>query len=125
MIARLLEGKAKVIATGGGAFAESATRALLNANAVTVWIDAELEVLAERVGRRDTRPLLRGRDPLPVLQALSSARAPLYAEAHLVVRSGAEPPDGMVERILEALAGWQSPVSPVPSPAPEDGPGGR
>lgn len=85
---RLLEGPPVVLATGGGAVLNPDTRALLKARADTVWMRADLTVIAERVGRRDTRPLLRDRDPIEVLANLSEARAPIYATADLTVDVG-------------------------------------
>lgn len=103
VIARLFDGVAKVIATGGGAFVNDDTRALILAEATAIWLDADPAVLADRVGRRDTRPLLRGRDPLPVLQDLARARNPLYAHAHLRVPSANAPHEVTVTAILKAL----------------------
>ena len=60
VIARLMDGLPKVIATGGGAFINDDTRALILESALAIWLDANTAVLADRVGRRDTRPLLRG-----------------------------------------------------------------
>jgi shikimate kinase len=108
VIARLLEGPPQVIATGGGAFLNAETRALILKRCIAVWLDADLEVLAERVSRRDQRPLLRGKEPLPVLQSLATLRNPIYAEAHLRVRSQPAPHDRAVDRILAALAEWQA-----------------
>ena len=88
VIRRLLEGPPIVLATGGGAMMNAETRALLKAQADTVWLRAELDVIAERVARRDTRPLLRGRDPLEVLTNLAEARYPIYAQADLTVDVG-------------------------------------
>jgi shikimate kinase len=104
VLRRLIEGEPKVIATGGGAFMDSETRALILERCVAVWLEAELETLAQRVRRRGHRPLLAGRDPLPLLHALAAARNPVYAEAHLRVRSAAGPHERTVERILDALA---------------------
>ena len=70
VIARLVDGRPKVIATGGGAFINDETRALILEQATAIWLNASPEVLAERVKRRDTRPLLRGKDPLKVLREL-------------------------------------------------------
>jgi shikimate kinase len=105
VIARLLDGEPRVIATGGGAFADAGTRALILERCIAIWLDADLETLAERVARRDHRPLLRGKEPLTLLRDLAAARNPAYAEAHLHIRSEALPHDGAVERILAALAG--------------------
>ena len=104
VIARLIDGPARVVATGGGAFIHPETRALLLDRAVTVWLDADIATLAERVGRRDgTRPLLKGRDPRAVLDALAEVRNPIYALAPIHVRSQPLPHDSAVDAILKAL----------------------
>jgi shikimate kinase len=108
VIARLIEGPPKVIATGGGAFLDESTRTLILKRCVAVWLDADLEVLAERVSRRDQRPLLKGKEPLPVLQRLAEVRRPIYAQAHLHVHSQPAPHERAVERIIEALADWRA-----------------
>ncbi len=103
VIARLMEGSAKVIATGGGAFINDETRALILAEGLAIWLDAEIAVLADRVGRRDTRPLLRGKDPFTVLSDLARVRNPFYAEAHLHIASQRAPHEATVEAILNAI----------------------
>lgn len=103
VIARLIDGRPKVIATGGGAFVNDETRALILTQATAIWLDADPRVLAERVKRRDTRPLLSGRDPLPVLRDLAAVRNPLYALAHIRVPSANAPHDVTVSAILKEL----------------------
>lgn len=103
VIARLIEGPAKVIATGGGAFINDDTRALILSRAVAVWLDADLPTLLERVARRETRPLLKGRDPAEVLAELARVRNPIYAEAPIRISSKPSPHDVTVNAILEAL----------------------
>ena len=103
VIARLIDGSPKVIATGGGAFIHPETRALILDQATAVWLRAEPRVLADRVRRRDTRPLLRGRDPLAVLSELARVRDPVYAEAPIRVESRQAPHDATVNAILEAI----------------------
>jgi shikimate kinase len=114
VISRLLEGKPKVIATGGGAFMNDATRALILERCLAIWLDADLQTLAERVSRRDTRPLLRNKEPLPLLRELAAVRNPVYAQAHIHIRSEASPHERTVERILQALAPIVLPVRPRP-----------
>jgi shikimate kinase len=104
VLRRLIGGERKVIATGGGAFMDPETRALILERCVAIWLDAEVETLAERVARRGHRPLLAGKDPLPLLRELAERRGPVYAEAHLRVPSGPGPHDQTVARILAALA---------------------
>ena len=123
VIARLVEGPPKVIATGGGAFMNERTRALILEKSISVWLDADVETLAERVSRRDTRPLLKDKDPLLLLRDLASARNPVYAQAHVHVRSQPMPHERAVERIVEALAEWQGrgAASPAVPPSPPRG----
>jgi shikimate kinase len=104
VVRRLVGGPPAVLATGGGAFIEPATRALILERCIAVWLDADVETLAERVQRRNVRPLLRDKDPLPLLRELAAARNPVYAQAHLHVRSGDGPHEAAVDRIVAALS---------------------
>jgi shikimate kinase len=104
LVARLVdEGDVRVIATGGGAFIDPQTRDLLNRRAITVWLDAPVDILAERTSRRDTRAQLRNGDPKAVLERLSEERRPSYEEAHIHVKSGAGAHKEVVEAIVGAL----------------------
>ena len=103
VIARLLDGSPKVIATGGGAFIHDETRALILRTGLAIWLDAPAEVLVDRVRRRNTRPLLMNRDPAQVLEELAARRNPIYAEAPLHIASDHAPHDVTVKAILEAI----------------------
>ena len=104
VIARLIDGSAKVIATGGGAFMNDETRALILARTLAVWLDADIPTLVERVRRRDNRPLLHGKDPGTVLTELAAIRNPIYALAPIRVASKAAPHQDTVGAIITALA---------------------
>jgi len=108
VIARLIDTTPCVLATGGGAFVQPETRALILERALAIWLDADIDTLAERVGRRNTRPLLRNADPRTVLRKLAAERNPLYAEAQIHVTSAPGPHHATVEKILKALQQWQS-----------------
>jgi shikimate kinase len=103
VIARLIDGTPKVIATGGGAFMNERTRALILDKTTAVWLEADLETLVDRVRRRSTRPLLKDRDPRQVLTDLANVRNPVYALAPIHVRSHPSPHDATVKAILKAL----------------------
>jgi shikimate kinase len=108
LVARLIEGDVRVIATGGGAYVDPRTRKLLNERAITVWLDAPVDILAERTSRRDTRAQLRNGDPKAVLERLAEERRPSYQEAHIHVRSGDGAHKDVVDSILLALDDYLS-----------------
>ena len=103
VIQRLLEEPPHVLATGGGAFMNDETRALLKEKALVVWLRADLELLARRVGRKDTRPLLKDADPLTVLKAQAEQRYPIYAEAHVALDTGDTAHHVTVSQVIDAL----------------------
>jgi len=79
------------------------TRELIKSRAVSVWLKADLDVLARRVSRKDTRPLLAGKDPLQVLEAQAEARYPVYAQADVIVETGDAAHHVTVDQVIEAL----------------------
>lgn len=103
VIARLLLKKGQVVATGGGAFMDPETRHLISGTAISVWLKAELEVLHNRVSRRNTRPLLNRENPKKTLERLMIERYPVYAEADITVESIDAPHEATVDRIVVAL----------------------
>ncbi len=103
VIGRLLDDPPHVLSTGGGAYMDSETRALMRAKAVTVWLRAELDVLYDRVKKRSHRPLLREGDPKEILSRLMTQRYPIYAEADIVVESTAQPADRTTDEVIAAL----------------------
>lgn len=109
---RLLDGPRAVIATGGGAFVDAETRAVIAERGISIWLRADLDVLHKRVVGRDHRPLLKEGDPRAILSALMEARHPIYAEADLVVESLDQPTDLTVHAVLRALAAY-SPSDPA------------
>jgi shikimate kinase len=104
VIRRLLAQPVHVLATGGGAFMDPATRALIARRAVSMWLRADLDVLVARVSRRSNRPLLKQGDPRAILADLIERRYPVYAEADVVVDSGDGSPEATVNRAIAALA---------------------
>ena len=103
VIARLLKEKDIVLATGGGAFVNPETRALVKAEAVSVWLKADVDVLFERVSRRANRPLLQTADPRGTLEKLVADRYPIYAEADVTVMSRDVPQDNVAGDVVGAV----------------------
>ncbi|MFN3523427.1 MAG: shikimate kinase [Phenylobacterium sp.] len=103
VIARLLDEPPHVLATGGGAFMNAETRRLIKEKSISVWLKADLDVLARRVGRKDNRPLLSGKDPVAVLKAQAAERYPVYAEADVTVETGDTAHHVTVDQVIRAL----------------------
>ena len=103
VIARLLKDNDLVLGTGGGAFINAETRALVKTSAISVWIKADFELLFQRVQRRSNRPLLKTANPRQTLQDLIDKRYPVYAEADVTVVSKDVPQDQVASEVIEAV----------------------
>jgi shikimate kinase len=104
VIARLLEGGPQVLATGGGATMNAETRAAIRAKAVSIWLNAEYDVLLRRVRRRTDRPMLKTADPADTLRRLLAERSPVYAQADVTLNSRDAPHETIVNEAIAALA---------------------
>ncbi len=103
VIARLLAGGPRVIATGGGAFMNDETRTEIGRRAISLWLKAALPLLMERVQRKANRPLLSEADPKTVIKRLMSVREPVYATADITIASRDTPHAVIVGDALQAL----------------------
>lgn len=103
VVSRLVAGGPQIIATGGGAYMNEETRALLKRDAVTVWLKADLDLLMDRVSRRSNRPLLRTADPRQVMSDLMEKRYPVYAEADITIETRNAKRDVIANEIVGAL----------------------
>jgi shikimate kinase len=103
VIARLLEGGPQVLATGGGAIMNPDTRAAIRAKAVSIWLNAEYDVLLRRVRRRTDRPMLKTADPAETLRRLLAERSPTYAQADVTLNSRDAPHEMIVNEAIAAL----------------------
>jgi len=112
VIARLLAQPVHVLATGGGAFMDEMTRAVIERRGVSLWLRADLDVLVSRVSRRSDRPLLKVGDARMVLGELIEQRYPVYAEANVMIESGEGPPESTVARAIAALAHFPLATTP-------------
>ena len=108
VIARLIDeaGGRRVIATGGGAFCNAQTRALILERAIAVWLDSDIATLVERTSRKDSRPLLREGNPHETLTRLREQRRPDYAQAPIHVMSNNGPHGRTVDMVLKGIAQW-------------------
>ncbi|WP_455854171.1 shikimate kinase [Ensifer canadensis] len=103
VLKRLLRTGPRVVSTGGGAYINERSRRQIKRGGLTIWLNADLDVLWERVNKRDTRPLLKTENPKQTLENLMRARYPIYAEADLTVMSRDVSKETMVEDVLTAV----------------------
>jgi shikimate kinase len=111
VIARLIKdgitrGGHGVIATGGGAFVNAETRALILDQAIAVWLDSDIDTLVDRTSRKDNRPLLKQGDPREILTRLRDERRPAYAQAQIHVMSTNGPHGRAVHSVLRGIDRW-------------------
>ncbi len=105
VIKRILRTGPRLVSTGGGAFINERTRKFIKRGGLSIWLKADLDVLWERVNKRDTRPLLRTENPKKTLEDLMNARYPIYAQADMTVLSRDVRKEKMANEILAAVAG--------------------
>ncbi|NVN11174.1 3-dehydroquinate synthase [Nguyenibacter vanlangensis] len=114
VIRRILDGGPLILATGGGAFMDPATRAVIRDRGVSVWLRCPLPVLVRRVQGRTHRPLLNGGNPRDILAALIDIRHPIYAEADITVDCGEESVEQSAAAVITALTPGKPPhIVPV------------
>ena len=106
VIDRLLDRGPQILATGGGAFMRSETRKAIAERGLSIWLKAELNVLMERVSRRDNRPLLNTGNPRETMRALMTQRYPVYGLADITVQSRHGSHDDVVADIVNALTNY-------------------
>ena len=106
VIRRILQGGPQVLSTGGGAVVSPQTRAAIAASGVSIWLDAPVDLLLQRVLRRDNRPLLNTDDPRAVLERLLAERRTFYSQAHLKIESRDAPHEAVVDEILALLSSY-------------------
>jgi shikimate kinase len=113
VIARLLSTGPQVLATGGGAVMNPATRALIQTRGVSIWLSAEFELLLRRISKRKAgRPMLQTADPAATLRELLAEREPFYAQADLTVQSRDVPHDAVVAEIVGRVAEFLGTAAP-------------
>ncbi len=106
VVARLLETQRVILSTGGGVYLAPVNRENISAHGVALWLNADIDLLWQRVRHKDTRPLLRTSNPRATLAEIYAARTPIYAMAELSVCCDAKLSiDAMAERVIAALAG--------------------
>jgi shikimate kinase len=104
VIARILENGPQVLSTGGGAFMNEQTRAAIVGHGVSVWLKADIDVLMDRVSKKQNRPLLKNPDPRAVMEKLMAERHPVYATADVTVLTRDERKEVIADEVIDALA---------------------
>ena len=118
VIARLLDGPVRVLATGGGAFMDARTRARIRERGISIWLRADLDLLHQRVSRRNNRPLLKQGNPREILALLIDQRYPVYALSDITVDTVDGPPEATMDRVMAALERHLSERAVTREPAP-------
>jgi len=118
VMARLMTGGPRVIATGGGAFMNEQTRTRIKESAISVWLEADFDLVMRRVRKRPTRPLLQNADPEGTMRRLMQERYPVYATADITVRARDAHFDAVVDDLVDALHMHLTEPKPATEPEP-------
>jgi shikimate kinase len=105
VILRVLEHGPQVLSTGGGAFMNAQTREAIASQGVSVWLKAEIDLLMDRVSKKQNRPLLKSADPRAVLERLMTERYPVYATADVTVLTRDDRKEVIAAEVVDALCG--------------------
>ncbi len=92
-----------VLSLGGGAFMDDEARKILREKALTIWFHAPIEKILQRIGNKNTRPLLDQKDKRIILEDLAKQRYPIYAEADLKFDTNNENHDAIIAKIIETI----------------------
>lgn len=109
VIERLLAGPPVVLATGGGAFMDAETRAVVAQNAVSVWLHSPVPILVNRVRGRTHRPLLNQGDPAEILTRLLAVRGPVYALADIIIPGSEDSAEVTTNNVLDKISAYVAP----------------
>ena len=108
LLAELLQRDRLIVAAGGGAILNDATRRDLRAAGPVIWLQASADTIERRLATDPTtgqrRPNLTAAGGRTEIERLLAIREPLYREcATIVVDSDAMPPEQLVEQVLLQL----------------------
>src|SRR5438034_3282564 len=81
LLKKLRRGIAGIVVTGGGIILRTENVQLLRGMGRIIWLDADEEVLWQRLSKHSTRPLLQTPDPRARFAELLRERLPLYQSA--------------------------------------------
>lgn len=103
VILRLLENGPQIMATGGGAFCQTDTGALIAQKAITIWLQADVNMIFRRVSRHKERPLLNAENPKQIIHDMLKQRSPLYAKADIHIDSDQNTQEATTDEVIAAL----------------------
>ena len=104
IIKRLLKSETCILSTGGGAFVNKEIRKAISSHGMSIWFEAELNLLWSRIKNKESRPLLKTPDPFETLRDIFEKRQDIYALADTSVIADKDLSiDEMSDRVIEAL----------------------
>lgn len=99
----LLDNRACIIATGGGALTTPDVLKGVKDKSHSIWLKTDIPTLIRRVEKNKNRPLLKEKDPEQILRTLYTARAPLYEQMHFHLDTSSSDANAVLESIIDYL----------------------
>lgn len=106
VIKRILKEKSIVLASGGGTFVFKEMQDIIQKNSITIWLRSELKTILNRLGRKQTRPILLGKRHDIILKKLLNERREFYNEADIKVNCGEQDKEFATLAVLKALQNY-------------------
>lgn len=92
-----------VLSLGGGAFMNENTRKILQEKAIIIWLEAPIEEILKRIGKKNNRPLLNNKDKRKILEDLAKARYPYYEQADLKFSTTKTSGEILIKEIVQKI----------------------
>lgn len=102
-----------VVSLGGGTVMPAENLSWCQAHGILVALDTPVDVLCERLSRREgTRPLLLGPDGSILrdralrqrVESLLEQRRPVYSQAHVTIKTGSREPNDVAQDLARSVA---------------------
>jgi len=102
-IQRVSQREGQIVATGGGALLDEGNVAALKRHGRLVWLKADPDIILQRIGDAESRPLLNVADPKARLAELLALRQATYAKADAAVETSGRSIEQVVEEVLRLM----------------------
>ncbi len=92
-----------VLSTGGESFMNDDVRSDIKESAISIWLKTDIDVLFERISRRNTRPQFAGENKLELIKQMVEKTYPTFEQADIIIESKNMEAHFVVDTIMSKL----------------------